>query len=213
LLRTAQAPWSLVAAALLAAPSAAATADDEPTLVEAQQVAAKRAAGEREEDRSRVHRARVSHWAPVIRGLLGGREDERVRDGEARHDPLRWTDRGQALTWGVQVTWDLPQLIFARDETQLVHAQLHLEKARQAAARETVRLYLERREKQRALAQAPPETRPRLRIEIVKLTAELDSLTGGLFRASLAREEAAADRPPPLSMSPLVLPPAPKETR
>lgn len=227
----------LLALPLLAA--AGATADTpaiEPSLIEAQDAAVRQAGGPRESDASRLSRARAAHWAPVVRGLVGGRGDERTRDGELRRDPLHWVDRGQALTWGLTATWDLPQAIYARDETQLVHAQIHLEKVRQAAAREAVRLFLERRDRKRALPQAAqPDARLRLQQDVVRLTASLDALTGGLFREPLLREVAELSRaepvlappqaplraPPPLQVPPpsnpdLAAPPAAprlKETR
>jgi hypothetical protein len=214
--------FALLAVLVAALRARAEAAEAEPTLVEAQQAAMRRAGGPAEDDASREARARNAHWAPVLRGLVGGRDDERTRDGEMRRDPLRWTDRGQSTAWAVTATWDLPQVIYAREEAQLAHAHLHLEKARQAASREAVRLYLERRDKQRALLSAPPgELQRRLQLEILRLTADLDALTGGLFRAALAREQQAAMPPPsaapaaqtaPAPLA-LPLPLSPKETR
>jgi len=158
-------------------------------LIEVQAAAVKNAGGPKETDASRVARARSAHWAPVVRGLFGVRDNEGTRDGELRGAPLHYTDRGQALSWGVTATWDLPQVIFARDETQLIHAHLHLEKARQAASKEAIRLYLDRQNRKRALANpSSAEARQRLLQEIVRLTADLDLLTGGLFLDALSRE-------------------------
>ena len=204
----------------------------EPTLIEAQEAAVRNAGGPKEADASRVSRARSAHWAPVVRGIFGVRDNEGTRDGELRGAPLRWTDRGQALTWGLTATWDLPQVIFARDETQLVHAHLHLEKARQAASKQAMRLYLDRRDRKRALANAPAhEVRQRLLQEVVRLTADLDALTGGLYRPFLTAELAELSMPevaraaappaptastpvaPTLSTPPPVPRTAPQETR
>ena len=180
---------AVLVALLLAAPRGNADPPAEPSLIEVQEAAIRRAGGPREGDASRLSRARGAHWAPVVRALVGGRGDERTRDGELRSNALHWIDRGQALTWGLTATWDLPQAIYARDETQLVHAHIHLEKVRQAAAREAVRLHLERRDRQRTLAHATQsDARLRLQQDVVRLTADLDAVTGGLFHEVLARE-------------------------
>lgn len=169
-------------------PAALAPGAAEPSLIEVQAAAIKNAGGPKETDASRVARARAAHWAPVVRGLFGVRDNEGTRDGELRGAPLHYTDRGQALSWGVTATWDLPQVIFARDETQLIHAHLHLEKARQAASKEAIRLYLDRQGRKRALAGSSSAEARRLLQEVVRLTADLDSLTGGLFLEALSRE-------------------------
>ena len=101
--------------------------------MEVQEAASRRSAGAAADDGSRLSRARAAHWAPVVRAGVTGRDDERVRDGEFRLAPIRWTDRGDAFTWAVTATWDLPQLIFARDETQLVHAHIHAARVREPA--------------------------------------------------------------------------------
>ncbi len=184
--------------ALLAAPSLAADPPAaEPSIVEVQQAAARVAGGEASEDQSRLSRARAAHWAPVLRGLIGGKSNELSRIGTYRGAPVQLTDLGSSLSWGVSATWDLPQVIYSRDEAQLGHAQLHLAKARLQAATEAARLYLDRREKRRTLAtliDAAGSARSRLLLEILRLTAELDARTGGLFRASLEGEAAESSR-------------------
>ncbi len=202
--------WSAFLVVAAAARAAADSSSREPTLIEAQDAAARVAAGTSDEDASRLARARASHWAPVVRGQIGGRDDSRFRDGTYRDAPIRWQDTGDAFTWGVSLTWDLPQAIFARDETQLVHSQIHASRARLQAATETARLFLERREKKRALASLPGTevaTRARLALEILRATAELDARTGGLFREALEREQ--REPPPSPPAPPLQAPPPP----
>ena len=188
----------------------------EPSLAEAQEAAARLAGGDAADDRSRASRARRAHWAPVVRGLVGGREDQRTRRGEFRLAPLREDDTGSALTWGATVTWDLSQLIFAREETQLVHAQVKAAHVRQQAAAEAARLYVERRARQLELRTRPLDagTRARLSLEVLRLTALLDSLTGGLFRSALDAEEAAVAPVPAASAAhPAPAPSLPKPTK
>ena len=202
---------ALGAALFAQASTAEAPAGAEPTLIEAQAAAGRVAAGEPSDDASRLFRARAAHWAPVVRGQVGIKDDSRLRDGVYRDAPVRLNDTGQSLSWGFTLTWDLPQAIFARDETQLAHSRLHLSRARLQAASETARLFLERREKRRALDSAALGARTRLLLEVIRATAELDARTDGLFRAALEREEAslasllgtAASTLPPAALRPV----------
>jgi len=174
---------------------AAAQVPEEPTLAEVQEAAARRAAGSADEDRSRVARARASHWAPVVRGQMGGREDDRSRRGEYREAPLRWDEAGGSLNWAVTVTWDLAQLVFTRDETQLLHAHVGAARARQRVAAEATQIYLERRSRLRELKRTAPEGRAGVQLEILRFTARLHALTG-LYRATLDRLDAEAEAQP-----------------
>jgi len=170
---------------------------DEPTLQQAQRAAARQAAGDVSEDASRASRARGAHWAPVVRGQLGGTATDQTRDGTMYQDPLHWTNLGTATTWGVTLTWDLPQAIYSRDESQLALATVHLARTRQAAAERAAELYAERL---RRLASCRDENQPtpRARLDaalaLLETTAALDALTGGLFRGALDRAQQRADQ-------------------
>lgn len=185
-------PSALAVWLLLAEPVAPAGEPAEPGLSEAQEAAARRAGGEPAEDVSRTARARRAHWAPAVRGQAGVRQDERTRRGELRLAPLREDDAALSHIWGLTVMWDLSQIVYAREESQLALAHAHLARVRREAADKAAQLWIERRRTRLSLAELPPGPRRlEVRLELLRLTAQLDALTGGLFGDSLAREEAA----------------------
>lgn len=160
---------------------AAAVAVAEPSLSEAQAAAAKTAAGPTGSDVSRTLRARLAHWAPTLRAQAGFREDQKRLAGELRLAPIREDTSSAGAQWSVILGWDFSQVIFAREETQLALAQLQLARARREAMEKVARLYVER--------QRLPGN-PENALERLRLTAELDALTGGLFREVLERAQA-----------------------
>ncbi len=176
----------LVALVTPAGPSA------EPGLAETIDAAARSAAGPAADDASREVRARRSHWAPQLRGQALARDDERSRNGEFRLAPLREQDVGAGHAWSVVLAWDFSQVIYAREEAQLALAHAQLQRARREAADHAAELWIERRQqRERWLALAQGQLRAEACFAELRLTAELDALTSGLFRDALAREEAA----------------------
>jgi hypothetical protein len=171
----------------------------EPSLQEAQAAASRRAAGESADDASRISRARIAHWAPVVRGQYGGTNTDQTRDGVQYQDPLHWTNVGVATTWAVTLTWDLPQAISSRDESQLWLSLLHLTRARQEAAERAADLYAQRRRRLAVLRErassspASPAVQLEAALGLLETTAALDALTGGLFAKPLARAQALVD--------------------
>jgi hypothetical protein len=169
---------------LLAAPAG----DPEPGLLETQEAAAKAAGGTPAQDASRLARARVSHWAPQLRGQATLRDDGKTRNGEYRLAPLHEQDLSFGRVWVIALTWDLSQVIFAREETQLALAHLQLARVRRDAAERAARLWIERRQAQALWLTA--RTRESC-LAFLKTTASLVALTGTLFREAAAREEVA----------------------
>lgn len=162
--------------------AAAAPESQEPGLLRTQEAAAKAAGGTAAADAARLARARLSHWAPQIRGQLDGKDDARTRDGEFRLAPLKENDLGASRGWSVGVVWDFSQVIFAREETQLALAHAHLARLRDQSAERAAALWLERMRAKRAKVDC---------LQLLQLTAELDALTAGLFHEVVEREEAA----------------------
>jgi hypothetical protein len=167
---------------LLAAPAG----EVEPGLLQTQEAAAKLAAGQSAVDEGRLARARTARWAPQLRAQVSGREDEKSRVGEFRLAPLLEQDVAAGRAWFVALTWDFSQLIFAREETQLVLANVQLARARRDAAERAAQLWIER-QKARALWTAAG-TRESC-FALLRVTAALVALTG-LFRDAAVREEA-----------------------
>lgn len=160
----------------------------EPGLSQTQDAAARVAAGLTADDLSRLSRARSAHWAPQLRGQLDGKDDARSRDGEFRNAPLHENDLGAARGWAVVLSWDFSQVIFAREETQLALAHAHLARLRRETASQAAALWLERKRAQAAWLSGPTADAC---LRLLELTADLDALTGGLFREALSREEVA----------------------
>src|SRR5581483_5716097 len=100
----------------------------EPGLLETQEAAASAAGGSAALDAARLARARAAHWVPQLRGQATVREDEKTRLGEYRLAPLREQDAGAGRNWALTLTWDLSQVVFAREETQLAQTQAQLAK-------------------------------------------------------------------------------------
>jgi hypothetical protein len=163
-------------------------AGEEPGIVETQDAAARAAGGTAEQDRTRTARARSAHWAPQLRAQGGARDDERLRSGEYRAAPIREQDAAAGRTWSLMVTWDLSQIVYAREESQLALAHAHLARMRREAAERAAALWIERQQA-RALW-ASLRTRDTC-FALLRLTAQLDALTDGLFRESASREESA----------------------
>ena len=159
-----------------------------PGLLQTQEAAARVAGGPASDDVSRTLRVRNAHWLPQLRGQLSGKEDARSRLGEFRLAPLRENDLASGRGWMVMATWDLSQVLYAREESQLALAHAQLARARKEAEVQAARLWIERRQA-RGLWNA--SRRPEACLALLRLTAELDAVTGGLFREALAAEEQA----------------------
>lgn len=164
----------------------------EPGLAEAQAAAARHAGGAEADDASRTSRARNAHWAPAVRGQAGWRDDQRSRRGEFRLAPLIEDDISSGHAWTVTVTWDFSQVVYAREESQIALAHAHLARLRREAAERAGKLWVDRARARAVLEALPPGPRHlEALLELLRLTGELDALTGGLFRDALSREEAA----------------------
>lgn len=163
----------------------------EPGLLETQEAAARAAGGTAADDASRMSRARLAHWAPQLRGQGLVRDDEKSRTGEFRLAPLREQDLGTGHAWSVMLAWDFAQVIYARDESQLALAHAHLARIRREVAGKAAQLWVQRQAARAAWLSASAGARIEACFALLKLTAELDALTSGLFRDAVSDEEAA----------------------
>ena len=185
-------PSALALCAWLIAAAATPAEPEEPGLLEVLEAASRAAGGTAAEDASRATRARLAHWAPQVRGQAQVRDDEKTRNGEFRLAPLHEQDLGVGHAFAVVLSWDLPQAIYARDETQLALAHAHLARVRREAADKAAQVFLERRRARAHWFSLPAgEARSAACIAALQLTAQLDSLTAGLFHDAVASEEAA----------------------
>ncbi len=185
-------PSALALCAWLIAAASPPVEPEEPGLLEVQEAAARAAGGSAAEDASRARRARLAHWAPLVRGQAQVHDDEKSRNGEFRLAPLHERDLGVGHAWAVILSWDLPQVIYARDETQLALAHAHLARVRREAAEKAAQVFLERRRARAHWLSLPKgEARAAACSAGLQLTAQLDALTAGLFHDAVATDEAA----------------------
>lgn len=109
--------------------------------------------------------------------------------------PLHEQDVGTGTVWSIVLAWDFSQVVYAREESQLALANAHLARLRREAAEKASRLWLERhRTRARWISEVSAPARLELCFAVLRLTAELDAQTGGLFRDALSREETACAR-------------------
>jgi hypothetical protein len=160
-------------------------------LLEAQEAAARVAAGAPSDDASRESRARNSHWAPQVRAQGGAKSDAMSRTGQRYNAPLVESDIGAGQSWSVQVAWDFSQVVFAREETQLALAHAHLSRLRREARDRAAQLFLDRQHALRRWQSGSGPQRQEACVSALNLTAQLDSITGGLFRDALTSQEAS----------------------
>src|SRR5438309_278327 len=164
----------------------------EPGLAEVQEAAARAAAGTAADDASRASRARQAHWAPQLRGQGLVKDDEKSRNGEFRLAPLREQDVGTGHAWSVVLAWDFSQVVYAREESQIALANAQLARMRREAADKAAQVFIDRGAAlYRWQAMQPGPLRQEACVAVLRLTAELDAMTSGLFRDALSRQEAA----------------------
>jgi hypothetical protein len=179
----------VIALAMLAAAAA------DPGLLEVQEAAARVAAGLAADDASRESRARAAHWAPQLRAQGGAKTSDEFRTGQRYNAPLVEEDVGTGTNWSLLLSWDFAQVVYAREETQLALARAHLAAIRREARDKAAVLWIDRKRELAAWA-AQPSGPQRLSscLAALRLTAQLDAVTGGLYREALAKEEAACAR-------------------
>jgi len=129
-------------------------------------------------------RPRSAHWLPRVT-LDASRTERDTRvvgvTGTVESDYLRLSP---TLQYGIRLSWDLDQLVFARDEPAAAWTASRLVDRREERVRRATRLYYQRRRLLLQLAAEPPVDpvrRAERETQVDEITAELDELTGGLF--------------------------------
>jgi len=194
----------LAAASLVAAPArpAAASAPDplrtaadayravsalaagEPTIAEVQAAAARRVAGPRDSAASFAGRARLAALLPRLTAEVRlDQSSQRIvgLQGAGEVDYLR---RSPGTVLALRATWDLGRLVASPGELAGDAARAARARRQDEAVRSATALFYERRKLRLELWLDPPEDsldRARIELEVDRLGAELDALTGGLF--------------------------------
>ena len=180
-------------ALLLAAPPAAAVpppdparllarlAATEPDIAELQSAAARHAEAATPDPAELARRRRTSALLPRITAEVRHEErDYRVSglQGSSEVDYLR---SSPGTSYALHATWELGDLIAATGEAAAAAAALARARRRDEAVRRATTVFFDRRQRQLALlSDPPPDARARLaaELEVARLTAELDALTG-----------------------------------
>lgn len=154
----------------------------DPDIAELQAGAAREAEGDAP-DRSYPRRARLAALVPRVTAEVR-REEQSNRvvglQGSGEVDYLRISPGNTFL---VRATWDLGQLVAAPGELQAgTQAAARAQRRAEAVARVT-KLHFERRRLRVGLLLEPPASaleRARAELEVERIGAEIDALTGGL---------------------------------
>lgn len=158
----------------------------EPSVQAVQRAAAAQLDAEWERLDSLRGRARQAAWLPRLRAEAD--HDERSTHstgyrGSTEFDTLRLTPGTRV---GLSASWELDRLVFSRDELAVAEAASRLARQREDRVERATRLFFQRLHLKAGLSLAPPEgtlERVRGELELSRTTAELDAITGGLFRA------------------------------
>ncbi len=156
----------------------------DPPVGQVQAAAARRVEAEVPDPALLAARRRVAAWLPRLQAEAE-RDERSYRvvglQGTSEVDYAR-TSPGTRLS--VRATWELPDLVASRGEPAAASAALSRARRRDEAVRRATELLYERRRRRLQLALDPPAeplARAEAELEVDRLTAELDALTGGLL--------------------------------
>jgi len=156
----------------------------EPTVAAVQEAAGRHAESATPDPAELARRRRLAALLPRVTGE--GRHEERDfrvvgMQGSSEVDYLR-SSPGTSVA--VHATWELGDLIATTGEAAAAAAALARAKRRDEAVDKATALHFERRHRLLALLADPPsDARARIQseLELERVTAQLDALTGGLF--------------------------------
>jgi hypothetical protein len=162
------------------------TSAGEPGIAEVQEAAAREAERDGPSIDAFPGRSRLAALLPRL--TTEYRHDERSYrvvglQGSGEVDYLRLAPGNTFL---VRATWDLGSLVAAKGELAAFSAAQARARRRDAAVRRATAAFFDRRRVMLALLVDPPTTalaRAEAELALDRLTAELDALTGGLFRS------------------------------
>jgi hypothetical protein len=161
-------------------------AASEPDILEVQAAAAHQAEAATPDPALLARRRRLAALLPRVTAEVRHEErDYRVvgLQGTSEVDYLR---SSPGTSFAIHATWELGDLVAATGEAAAAAAALARASRRDEAVRKATILHFERRQRQLALlSDPPPDARARAaaELELARVTAELDALTGGLLTA------------------------------
>lgn len=175
---------ALPEAEVRAARAAALAWAGEPSVEAVQRAAAAQLDGERDRLDSLRRRARHAAWLPRLAADV--EHDQRTTrvvgfTGAAESDYLRTSPGWRG---GLRAAWDLDRLAFSRDELAVAEAATRLARQREERVERATRLLFQRVGLKAELLLSPPPDallRAQRELELARLAAELDALTGGFL--------------------------------
>jgi hypothetical protein len=135
-------------------------------------------------------RPRVAAWLPTVTAEYRHLERNLRVVGLQASSEVDYARFEPGEQIAVRASWSLPDLVFSRDELGVAAAAAELERRARAAVDRATRLWSERRSLRVSLALDPPQTASawsERQLELDRLTAELDAVTGGLYSRGGAR--------------------------
>jgi hypothetical protein len=157
----------------------------EPGVAEVQEAAARRAEEGTVDPASIPSRGRLAALLPRVTAEVRHDEQSARTAGLQSSGEVDYVRFAPGTAIQVRVAWDLGGLVAPRGELAALAAAAQRVRRRDEAVRRATALYFERRRLRLALLLDPPPAalaRAEAEIEIDRLTADLDALTGGIYR-------------------------------
>jgi hypothetical protein len=161
-------------------------AASEPDILEVQAAAARQAEAATPDPALLARRRRLSALLPRLTAEVRHEERDYRVAGLQGASEVDYTRSSPGTSFALHATWELGDLIAATGEAAAAAAALARATRRDDAVRKATVLHFERRQRQLALlSDPPPDARARAaaELELARVTAELDALTGGLLTA------------------------------
>ena len=165
----------------------------EPTIHEIQQTAIQYAEVHPEKILAWRRAASRKAWLPTVSTGIDVGIDRNVAvdtGGTTNPDFFIIGPDERGFDWGVDLSWDLSELIYNDDQTSIDVRSRLLVQLRDDVLDEVTRLYFERRRLQiLSLLSPPKDLRETIekQLKLQELTADIDALTGGYLSAALAK--------------------------
>ncbi|MCL5036592.1 MAG: hypothetical protein M1269_05665 [Chloroflexi bacterium] len=167
--------------------------DNEPTILEVQQVAIKYAEVSPEKIDNWRKEAKARYWLPDV-SIGTGRDINKTIDvkGSSSNPFYVIGPDDETRTTDYSVTWELSSLIWNTDQTSIDTRSRLMVQLRGDVLDEVTKTYFERRRLQVEMLTDPPgnvsaSLKKELRLQ--ELTAQIDSLTGGWFSQEITRRK------------------------
>jgi hypothetical protein len=156
----------------------------EPSIAEVQVAAARHAEAATPDPAGLARRRRMAALLPRVTAQVRHEENAYRVTGLQGTSEVDYLRSSPGTSYSLLATWELGDLVAATGEAAAAAAALARARRRDEAVHQATTLFFERRRRLAALlADPPPDARARLEaeLELARVTAELEALTGGLL--------------------------------